>query len=148
MTWTRITDPEQAEGPLSAWFSTRMLGLRGKFGLMLTTGEVLRITCINALHESPHGVILLDVLLDHAGVPDGVDQAWQTKHYLGAPVPGATMATVNLAHVVTAVEFVVPEIVEPPDEKALLRRDEIDAGPGPLDPLADPLARPTSEIAA
>jgi hypothetical protein len=40
-------------------------------------------------------------------VPDGVDQAWQTKHYLGAPVPGATMATVNLAHVVTAVEFVV-----------------------------------------
>ena len=93
-------------------------------------------------------MILLDVLLDHAGVPDGVDQAWQMKHYLGAPVPGATMATVNLAHVVTAVEFVVAEIVEPPDEKALLRRDEIDAGPGPLDPLAEPQARPTSEIAA
>jgi hypothetical protein len=70
-------------------------------------GDVLRITCINALHESPHGVILLDVLLDHAGIPDGVDQAWQRKHYLGAPVPGATMATVNFAHVVTAVEFVV-----------------------------------------
>jgi hypothetical protein len=32
-------------------------------------------------------VILLDVLLDHAGVPDGVDQACQLKHYLGAPVP-------------------------------------------------------------
>ena len=80
MTWTRITDPEQAEGPLSVWFSTRALGLRGKFGLVLTTGDVLRITCINALHESPHGVILLDVLLDHAGIPDGVDQAWQRKH--------------------------------------------------------------------
>jgi hypothetical protein len=148
VTWTRITDPEQADGPLSVWFSTRMLGLRGKFGLVLTTGDVLRITCINALHESPHGVMLLDVLLDHAGVPDGADQAWQMKHYLGAPVPGATMATVNLAHVVTAVEFVVAEIVDPPDEKALLRRDEIDAGPAPLDPLAEPLARPTSEIAA
>jgi hypothetical protein len=32
-------------------------------------GDVLRITCINALHESPHGVILLDVLLDHAAFP-------------------------------------------------------------------------------
>ena len=52
MTWTRITDPEQAEGPLSVWFSTRMLGLRGKFGLVLTTGDVLRITCINALHRA------------------------------------------------------------------------------------------------
>ena len=72
-----------------------MLGLRGRFGLVLTTGDVLRITCVTALHESPHGVILLDVLLDHAGVPNGVDQAWQMKHYLGAPVPEATMATRN-----------------------------------------------------
>jgi hypothetical protein len=74
VTWTRITNPEQAEGQLPVWFGTRMLGLRGRFGLVLTTGDVLRITCITALHESPHGVILLDVLLDHAGVPDGVDQ--------------------------------------------------------------------------
>ena len=92
-------------------------------------------------------MILLDVLLDHAGIPEGVDQAWQRKHYLGAPVPGATMATVNFAPVVTAVEFVVAEIVEPPDEKALMLRDEIDAGRAPLDPLAEPLERNTSEIA-
>jgi hypothetical protein len=148
VTWPRITDPEQREGPLPAWLSTRMLGLRGKFGLVLTTGDVLRITCINALYESPHGVILLDVLLDHAGVPDGVDQAWQMKHYLGAPVPGATMATVNFAHVVTAVEFVVAGIVEPPEEKALLRHDEIAPAPAPPDPPAEPLEVPTSEIAA
>jgi hypothetical protein len=115
---------------------------------VLTTGDVLRITCINALHESPRGVILLDVLLDHAGVPDGVDQAWQMKHYLGAPVPGATMATVNLAHVVTAVEFVVAGIVEPPEEKALLRHDEIAPEPDLPDPLAEPPEQPTSEIAA
>jgi hypothetical protein len=103
VTWTRITDPEQDEGALPVWFGTRMLGLRGSFGLVLTTGDVLRITCVTALHESPDGAILLDVLLDHAGVPNGVDQAWQMKHYLD--VPGATMATVNLAQVVTAVEF-------------------------------------------
>ena len=94
--------------------------------LLLTTGDVLRITTITALHESPRGIILLDVLLDTAGVPEGVDQAWRTKHYLGAPVPGATIATVNLAHVVAAVEFVVVEIAERPNEKALLLRDELE----------------------
>ena len=148
MTWTRITDPEQAGGPLPVWFGTRMIGLRGRFGLVLTTGDVLRITSITALHESSHGAILLDVLLDHAGVPDGVDQAWQTKHYLGAPVPGATRATVNLAHVVTAVEFVVLEIVGVPDEKALLRRDELKLAVSSPDPLPENLERLTTEIRA
>ena len=148
MAWTRITDPEQAEGVLPMWFGIRMLGLRGRFGLLLTSGDILRITSITALHESPNGVILLDVLLDHAGVPDGVDQAWRTKHYLGAPVPGATMATVNLAHVVTAVEFVVAEIVEQPDEKALLRRDELEPATALPNSLPENLERPMPEIAA
>jgi primosomal replication protein N len=148
MAWTRITDPEQAVGPLPIWFGTRMIGLRGRFGLVLTSGEILRITSITALHQSPHGVILLDVLLDHAGVPEGVDQAWRTKHYLGAPVPGATMATVNLAHVVTAVEFVVAEIVEQPGEKGVLRRDELEPATAPPDSPPEYLARPTPEIAA
>jgi hypothetical protein len=148
MAWTRITDPEQAVGALPIWFVTRMIGLRGRFGLVLTSGDILRITSITALHESPNGVILLDVLLDHAGVPDGVDQAWRTKHYLGAPVPGATMATVNLAHVVTAVEFVVAEIVEQPDEKALLRRDELEPATALPNSLPENLERPMPEIAA
>jgi hypothetical protein len=148
MTWMRITDPEQAGGPLPVWFGTRMIGLRGRFGLVLTTGDILRITSITALHESSQGAILLDVLLDHAGVPDGVDQAWQAKHYLGAPVPGATMATVNLAHVVTAVEFVVAEIAGLPDEKALLRRDELELAVAPPNPLPSNLERPTTEISA
>lgn len=147
MTWTRITDPEQAVGALPIWFGIRMIGLRGRFGLVLTSGDILRITSITALHELPRGVILLDVLLDHAGVPDGVDQAWQTKHYLGAPVPGATMATVNIAHVVAAVEFVAAEIVEQPDEKALLRRDELEPATAPRDSSSEDLQRPTTPIA-
>ena len=125
LTWTRITDPDEAAGFLPAWFGSRMIGLRGKFGLVLTTGEVLRITSIGALHQSSGGAILLDVLLDHAGVPDGIDLAWQAKHYLGAPVPGATIATVNLAHVVAAVEFVAEVMVEPPRDAAILTREEI-----------------------
>lgn len=148
MAWTRITDPEQAEGALPMWFGIRMLGLRGRFGLLLTSGDILRITSITALHESTHGAILLDVLLDHAGVPDGVDQVWQTKHYLGAPVPGATMATVNLAHVVTAVEFVAAQVVENSEGQALLRSDELEPATAPADAPFENLARPTPEIAA
>ena len=74
------------------------------------TGDILRITSIAALHQSSSGMVLLDVLLDHGGMPDGIDLAWQPKHYLGAPVPGATVATVNLAHVVAAVEFLAEEL--------------------------------------
>src|SRR5580692_5667243 len=120
MTWTRITDPEQAVGPLPVWFGTRMIGLRGRFGLVLTTGDILRITSIAALHQSHTGIVLLDVLLDHGGVPDGIDLAWQPKRYLGAPVPGATVATMNLAHVVAAVEFLAEETVQQPSDAAVL----------------------------
>ena len=112
MVWTRITEADQAAIALPAWLTTRMIGLRGSFGLLTTTGDVLRISSIIALNQSADGMVLLDVLLDHAGVPEGVDAAWQPKHYLGAPVPGATMATVNLAHIVAAVEFVAAAMAE------------------------------------
>jgi hypothetical protein len=93
---------------------------------VLTTGDILKITSIGALHQSSSGTILLDVLLDHGGVPDGIDPAWQAKHYLGAPVPGATsIATVNLAHVMAAVDFLAEVTVEPPRDAAILTREEI-----------------------
>jgi hypothetical protein len=102
-----------------------MVGLRGSFGLLLTTGDVLRITSIAAAHQSSDGLILLDVLLDYAGVPDGVDLAWQSKHFLGAPVPGASIATVNLAQLVAAVEFTVVEMALSPDDDAVPFSDSI-----------------------
>ena len=123
--WTRITEADQAAAALPAWLTTRMIGLRGSFGLLITTGDVLRISSIIALNQSSDGMVLLDVLLDHAGVPDGVDAAWRPKHYLGAPVPGATMATVNLAHVVAAVEFVAAAMAEQVDELELRNGDEL-----------------------
>jgi hypothetical protein len=125
LTWTRITDPETVSGLLPAWLGRRMVGLRGTFGLLLTTGDVLRLTSIAAAHQSSEGVILLDVLLDDAGVPPGIDLAWQSKHFLGSPVQGASVATVNLAHVVAAVEFAVAEMAESPDDKSVLFGDEI-----------------------
>ncbi|WP_428485440.1 hypothetical protein [Rhodopila sp.] len=126
MTWTRITDPETVTGLLPAWLGRRMVGLRGSFGLLLTTGDVMKLTSIAAAHQSSEGVILLDVLLDHAGVPDGIDQAWQYKHFLGAPVPGATLATVNLAQIVAAVEFTVVEMAQNPGDVTVLFNDEIE----------------------
>jgi hypothetical protein len=125
--WTRITDPETVTGLLPAWLGRRMVGLRGCFGLLLVTGDVMRVTSIAAAHQSSEGVILLDVLLDHAGVPDGLDLAWRSKHFLGAPVPGATVATVNLAQVVAAVEFTVAEMALSPGDNASESSDELEA---------------------
>jgi hypothetical protein len=125
MNWTRITDPEDAVRLLPAWFSSRMIGLHGTFGLLLTTGDVVRCTSIVAVHLSSTGLILLDVILDSAGVPDGVDLAWRTKHFLGVPVPAATLATVNLTHVVAVVEFTAAEFAGRPNLRAQGLPDEI-----------------------
>lgn len=126
MTWTRITDPETVVGLLPAWFGRRMVGLRGTFGFLLTTGDVLRLTSIAAAHQSSEGVILLDVLLDGAGVPDGIDLAWRSKHFLGSPVQGASVATVNLAHIVTAIEFTVAEMATNPGDSSVSFGDELE----------------------
>ena len=82
-----------------------MVGMHGTFGLLLTTGDVVRCTSVTAAHLASTGLVLLDVILDGAGVPDGVDLAWRSKHFLGAPVPAAALATVNLAHVMAVVEY-------------------------------------------
>ena len=121
-TWTRVADPEADAALLPAWFADRMLaaahGGSGSFGLLLTTGDVLRVASLAAAHLSSEGTILLDVVLDHAGVPDGADTAWRSKHYLGAPVPGAARATVNLAQVVAVVAFTAAGHAERPEEDA------------------------------
>jgi hypothetical protein len=145
LTWTRITDPDEAASLLPAWFGSRMIGLRGRFGLVLTTGDILRITSIVALHQSPTGIVLLDVLLDHGGVPDGIDLAWQPKRYLGAPVPGATVATVNLAHV-AAVEFLAEETVEQPSDAAVLTGEDVEIGPVQGSSLSETIER-ANEVA-
>ncbi|MBN8900800.1 MAG: hypothetical protein BGO51_27215 [Rhodospirillales bacterium 69-11] len=156
MSWTRITDPEAAETLLPAWLGRRMVGLHGRFGLLLTTGDVLRIASITAVHHSPDGVILLDVLLDNAGLPDGIDLAWRPKQFLGTPVPGATAATVNLAQVVTAVEFMAAVPVSGRDEEEAQNADEVvtelaraaEAVAHGEDPMASPPERVAGALSA
>lgn len=136
MSWTRITDPAAVAELLPAWFGARMLGLRGRFGLLLSTGDVMRLTSVVAAWHGSDGTILLDVTLDHAGVPDAVDLAWRSKHFLGAPVPGAALASVNLAHVVAAVEFTMAELAEVPDDTVVPFSDELVPEPdAPEEPL-------------
>jgi hypothetical protein len=127
LTWTRITDQDEAVELLPAWLGRRLIGLHGRFGLLLATGDVMRITSIGAVHLSSDGLILLDVSLDQAGWPDGLDLAWQPKQFLGAPVPGATAATVNLAHVVAAVEFVDMALAESPGDSDALTAAQVTA---------------------
>ena len=119
-TWTRVTDPAAEAALLPAWFAGQMLaaarGDSGSFGLLLATGDVLRVASLSTAHLSSDGTVLLDVMLDLAGVPEGADTAWRSKHYLGAPVPGAVRATVNLAQVVAVVEFTALQQAEPLEE--------------------------------
>ena len=111
-TWTRIIDPDSALTLLPAWFAARMMATRGSYGFLLSTGDVVRVSRITAVHVASNGTILVDVLLDRAGVPDGVDASWQSKHFLGAPVVGAPLATLNLEQITVAIEFAAAEIVE------------------------------------
>jgi hypothetical protein len=129
-TWTRVADPEADAALLPAWFAARMAGARGSFGLLLGTGDVLRVASVAAAHLSSDGTVLLDVLLDRAGVPEEIDTAWRSKHYLGAPVPGAAHATVNLAHVVAAVEFTAEQEARRPEAMATAAGAEAPAGGG------------------
>ncbi|MGO9998155.1 MAG: hypothetical protein ACLPKW_10475, partial [Acetobacteraceae bacterium] len=67
------------------------------------------------------------------------------KRYLGAPVPGATIATVNLAHVVAAVEFLAEETVEQPSDAAVLRGEDVEVGPAQGCSLAETIERANGE---
>jgi hypothetical protein len=66
---------------------------------------------------------------------------WQPKRYLGAPVPGATVATVNLAHVVAAVEFLAEEAVERPNDAAVLTGEDVEVGPAQDSSLSETIER-------
>jgi hypothetical protein len=141
LNWTRATHPDEAVRLLPAWFGARMVGARGSFGLLLTTGDVMRCTSIAAIHLSSTGIVLLDVMLDGAGVPGGVDLAWRGKHYLGLPVPAATLATVNLAHVIAVVEFIAAEFAETPTDAVVPFGDEMDDDPSSQAARTDAISR-------
>jgi hypothetical protein len=66
----------------------------------------------------------------------------EPKHYLGAPVPGATVATVNLAHVVAAVEFTAEETVEQPRDATVLTGADVEPQVGSLSETIERVRHP------
>ncbi|MDQ2805089.1 MAG: hypothetical protein M3Y41_21330, partial [Pseudomonadota bacterium] len=58
-----------------------------------------------------------------------VDTAWQTKHFLGVPVPAANLATLNLAQIVIAIEFTAAEIAETANDAEILTSDAVAIDP-------------------
>jgi hypothetical protein len=120
------------------WFAGHMLSGHGRYGLLLSTGDVLRVSRLMAVHVSSVGAVFLDALLDNAGVPINVDLAWQSKHFLGAPVPGAVFASVNVASVIAAVEFSAAEFAETTAEQGITLPDALASPDQPLVPTPLP----------
>jgi hypothetical protein len=89
---------ETAQDRLPAWFVPRMMEESGRFGLLLTTREVLGIERIDALHATADGGIWLDVTL-LSGKPD-------RKHLtLLLAATSGCRASINASHVVAAWEL-------------------------------------------
>jgi hypothetical protein len=89
---------EAAHDRLPAWFVPRMMEESGRFGLLLTTREVLGIERIDALHATADGGIWLDVTL-LSGKPD-------RKHLtLLLAATSRCRASINASHVVAAWEL-------------------------------------------
>jgi hypothetical protein len=116
ITWTRVTDPDVAVTLMPPWFVGHMLSGHGRYGLLLTTGDVLRVSRLMAVHVSSVGAVLLDVLLDSAGVPLDVDLAWQSKHFLGA----VEFVAGEFAETAGDQALTLPDALAPPDVVALL----------------------------
>ncbi|HWL82457.1 MAG TPA: hypothetical protein VNR89_16030 [Roseomonas sp.] len=98
--WTTLDSPDDLRlgEVMPAWFAGRMMADDWRFALLLSTGQVMLIRRIEAVHLSPHGMVLVDVDMQREAegftAPGGV---------LVAPT-GRVRATVNLAHVVAAYE--------------------------------------------
>jgi hypothetical protein len=43
LTWTRITDQDEAADLLPAWLGRRLIGLHGRFGLLLATVNLAHV---------------------------------------------------------------------------------------------------------
>jgi hypothetical protein len=89
---------------LPAWFVSRMMGDCWSFALLTTTGQVILIDTIEAIHEAKDGGIWLDVILSQPG------SFWHERlkemklQIITAPTDRPT-ASINASHIVAAFEI-------------------------------------------
>lgn len=90
---------------LPAWFCERMAFDNWRFGLLLTTGQLLHVETIRTVTQAADGSVWADVEL---GEPCDVWDDWAAKHGWPRPTHAPTTrreCSVNVAHVVCAVEL-------------------------------------------
>jgi hypothetical protein len=95
------TRGKSAECILPAWFVPQMMNKPGKYGLMLSGGNILAIERILEVHAASDGTIWLDVRMIATGdyLPGSLD-----RRVFTAP-PDALEASVNAGAVVAAFTF-------------------------------------------
>jgi hypothetical protein len=86
---------------LPAWFVPRMMNDVWAFGLLLTTGQILRITEILDVIQAADSSLWIDVTMDDT--PAGTD-FWGKQNHLYAPT-SRVKASVNVAQIVAAFEL-------------------------------------------
>ena len=92
---------ESPERILPAWFVSQMMTEPGKYGLMLSGGNIIAIERIVEIHRAVDGTIWLDVRMVETGdyVPGSLD-----RRVFTAP-SAAVEASVNASAVVAAFTF-------------------------------------------
>lgn len=95
--------PYCASALLPAWFIPRMMTDEWSFGLLMTTGVIMAISCIDSVNQAADGSIWLDVRMW------GSDHLWVELHRKTMPLMAAPtkrlQASINAAHVIAAFEL-------------------------------------------
>jgi hypothetical protein len=97
-----ITDPEAAARLLPAWFVERLMTDTCSFGLLLSTGVILYVESITAVHQAADQSLWLDL---NMGMGDDLTRTGLWGFPLASAPTSRPQASVNAAHVVAAFEL-------------------------------------------
>ena len=86
---------------LPAWFTERMISDTWSFGLLMITGDIIAIECINSIIQDASGSLWLDAIL----LSSGFGEEDINGHKLFLAPTSRTQISVNSSHVVAAFEL-------------------------------------------
>ena len=92
---------QKAKELLPAWFIERMMVDEWPFGLMTSTGKIIEIENIQAVHQGKDGSIWIDVAL---GAKYTIPPNLEEDDLFSNPTPRRT-ASINTSHIVCAFEL-------------------------------------------
>ena len=89
---------------LPAWFTKRMMTDDWHYGLLVSTGAIICISCIRRINTASDGSLWLDVEMEDQGSMLSVHSSIASMKAILSPTPRTT-ATINAASVVAAFEL-------------------------------------------